>query len=78
MRKSVLLVVVIVLVFGIYRVGWRSSWTRQDRRPAGCRPFGRARLLAAGFEWQAAGPRELSRQGCAARFLGDLVYALPR
>jgi len=25
MRKSVLLVVVIILVFGIYRVGWRSS-----------------------------------------------------
>ena len=33
MRKSVLLVVVIILVFGIYRVGWRGSRSAKPGRP---------------------------------------------
>ena len=34
MRKSVLLVVVIILVFGVYRVGWRSSRPAKTGSPS--------------------------------------------
>ncbi len=46
MRKSVLLVVVIILVFGIYRVGWRSS------RPAKGGPPAAVHSVAPGFSLQ--------------------------